>query len=220
VTGRQRSGKCVSSARVSLRQGEIFVAGTGSFALEVVEYARDAGFDVGGLVELGDDSRVGTEIHGLPVSSLLAGLGRRFVVGAGGDRLRHAARLELQAWTSAKVVHPRAHVSASAELAPGVVVAPGAVVGAAASVGSHTLIGRGALIGHHTRIGSGATINPGGNVAGNAVVGDGATVGMGAQISNGIEIGSRSVVAAGAVVVRPVADETRVQGVPARVFAE
>ena len=34
--------------------GDIHVAGTGSFALEVAEWARDAGMQVAGLVELQD----------------------------------------------------------------------------------------------------------------------------------------------------------------------
>jgi sugar O-acyltransferase (sialic acid O-acetyltransferase NeuD family) len=197
---------------------ELYVAGTGSFALEVVEYADAAGIAVRGLVELVDETRVGAEIHGLGVVSTVGGLGRSFVVGAAGDRLAYAARLEAQEWEAAIVVHPSAHVSPSARLGPGTIVAPGVVVGAATELGPHVLAGRGALVGHHTRIGAGVTINPGANLAGNVSVGEGATIGMGAQISNGIEIGAGAIVAAGAVVVRPVDAETRVQGVPARVF--
>jgi sugar O-acyltransferase (sialic acid O-acetyltransferase NeuD family) len=197
---------------------ELYVAGTGSFALEVVEYARASGLDVAGLVELVDDGRIGAEIHGLGVVSLVGGRGRSFVVGAAGDRLAYAARLEPEGWEAAVVVHPSAHVSPSARLGPGTVVAPGVVIGAATELGPHVLAGRGALVGHHTRIGAGVTINPGANVAGNASVGEGATIGMGAQVSNGIEVGAGAVVAAGAVVVRPVEAATRVQGVPARVI--
>ena len=67
------------------RSGDIYVAGTGSFALEVAEYARDAGFTVAGLIELQDPARVGTEVHGLPVR---AG-GRR---ARGGGRRRRGGR--------------------------------------------------------------------------------------------------------------------------------
>lgn len=209
---------CEDRRAVLSGQREIYVAGTGSFALELVEYAREAGFDVAGLVELVDESRVGGEFHGLRVASPLGGLGRSFVLGAGGGRLAQAARLEAQGWEPAAVVHPRAHVSTSATVGRGGVVAPGAVVGAAAELGPHVLVGRGALVGHHTTIEAGATLNPGANVAGNVRLGEGATIGMGAQISNGIEVGAGAVVAAGAVVLAGVEPETRVQGVPARVF--
>jgi acetyltransferase-like isoleucine patch superfamily enzyme len=42
---------------------------------------------------------------------------------------------------------------------------------------------------------------------------------MGAIVVNGVEVGAGAIVAAGAVVVRPVAPATRVQGVPARVVS-
>lgn len=197
---------------------ELYVAGTGSFALEIVEYAREAGHEVVGLVELLDPGRVGTEAHGLPVVAFEAERGA-VVIGAGGERLRHWALLAEQGWSAATIVHPRAHVSASAALGEGCVVGPAAVIGAAARIGPHVLLGRGALVGHHVRIGAGATLNPGVNIAGNARVGEGAVIGMGALVSNGLEVGPGAVVAAGAVVVRPVEPATRVQGVPARVFS-
>ena len=58
---------------------ELHVAGTGSFALEVVEYALADGYRVAGLLELIDPARAGRQVHGLPV---LAGLGLQLVVGA------------------------------------------------------------------------------------------------------------------------------------------
>ena len=68
------------------------MAGTGSFALEVVEYARASGHDVVALVELVEQSRVGSEIHGLPVLGLEGGPGVA-VIGLGGDRLTLRSRL-------------------------------------------------------------------------------------------------------------------------------
>lgn len=198
---------------------EIHAAGTGSFALEIVEYAREAGFSVAGLVELIDEQRIGTEIHGLPVASGDNGGGASVVIALGGDRLSYWDELAGHGWTPVAVVHPRAQVSASATVAPGAVIGPSAVIGAAAELGPHVLVGRGALVGHHTVVEAGATLNPGANVAGNARVGQGAVIGMGALVSNGIEIGPDAVVAAGAVVVKSVEAETRVQGVPARVFS-
>jgi sugar O-acyltransferase (sialic acid O-acetyltransferase NeuD family) len=197
----------------------LYVAGTGSFALEAVEYARAAGQDVVGLVELVDPSRIGGEIHGLPVVGPDAGPGRSALLGLGGDRLSLWALLAEHGWSPATAVHPAAHVSPSASVADGCLVGPAAVVGAAAELGPQSLVARGALVGHHARIGAGAVLNPGANVGGNTRVGDGAVLGMGAIVVNGVEVGAGAVVAAGAVVVRPVAPATRVQGVPARVFS-
>ena len=65
------------------------------------------------------------------------------------------------------------------------------------------------------RIGEFATLNPGVNVGGNSDIGAGAFLGMGSVIVNGTTIGAGATVAAGAVTIRDVADEARVQGVPA-----
>ena len=196
----------------------LWVAGTGSFALEVVEYARAAGHEVAGLVELLDPGRVGTKVHGLEVKAVDEGSGA-VAIGAGGDRLALWARLAEHGWTAVTVVHPGAHVSPSAELGEGCIVGPAAALGAASVLERQVLVGRGALVGHHVVIGPGATLNPGANVAGNARIGEGATIGMGAAVANGIEVGAGAVVAAGAIVVRPVEPGTRVQGVPARLFS-
>jgi sugar O-acyltransferase (sialic acid O-acetyltransferase NeuD family) len=196
----------------------LYVAGTGSFALEAVEYARASGQDVAGLLELVDPSRIGGTVHGLPVVGPGARPGEA-VLGLGGERLELWSLLAEHGWRAATVVHPAAHVSPSARLHEGCVVGPGAVVGAAAELGRQALVARGALVGHHTSIGAGAVLNPGANVGGNVRLGDSAVLGMGAIVVNGIEVGAGAVVAAGAVVVRPVASATRVQGVPARLFS-
>jgi sugar O-acyltransferase (sialic acid O-acetyltransferase NeuD family) len=197
---------------------QIHVAGTGSFALEVIEYARAAGWHVAGLVELLDASRVGTTIHGLPVRAAAdLPAGGTAVIGAGGDRARHWDELAAAGWRPGTVVHPSAWCSPSA--GPGCVVGPASVVGAAARLADHVLVGRGALVGHHTTLEGGVVLNPGANVAGHVRIGAGAVIGMGALVADHIVVGARAVVAAGAVVVRPVADGVRVQGVPARPFA-
>jgi sugar O-acyltransferase (sialic acid O-acetyltransferase NeuD family) len=207
----------LSSAR---SDGTLWVAGTGSFALEIVEYARDAGRPPAGLVELLDQARVGTVVHGLPVVDLAAApSGATALIGAGGDRLALAERLAAHGWlTASAVVHPAAHCSASAVLDAGAIVGPGAVVGAASALGEHVLIGRGALVGHHVALAAGVVLNPGARVGGNTRVGRGARIGIGASVVHGVEIGAGAVVAAGAVVVRSVAAGVRVQGVPARPY--
>jgi sugar O-acyltransferase (sialic acid O-acetyltransferase NeuD family) len=196
----------------------LYVAGTGSFALEVAEYARASGREVAGLLELVDPSRIGETIHELPVVAPEAGTGEA-VLGLGGDRSELWSLLAEHGWRPASVVHPAALVSPSARLGEGCLIGPGAVVGAAAELGRQAMVARGALVGHHASIGEGAVLNPGANIGGNARLGNGAVLGMGAIVVNGIDVGAGAIVAAGAVVVRPVAPATRVQGVPARTFS-
>jgi sugar O-acyltransferase (sialic acid O-acetyltransferase NeuD family) len=197
----------------------VFVAGTGSFAADIAEVARDAGNQVAGLIELVDPARVGETIHGLPVVGREAPPGAYFVLGAGGQRSVLCEELAQAGWRRRTVVHPSAHVPASVSLGDGVLVGPGVVVGASAVVEHDALLARGVLVGHHTHIGAGAVLNPGANVAGNVTLGPGAFLGLGCVIRDHISIGAGAVVAAGAVVVADVAEQTQVRGVPARTAA-
>jgi sugar O-acyltransferase (sialic acid O-acetyltransferase NeuD family) len=198
---------------------ELHLAGTGSFAVEVAEWAEDAAWSVVGLIELLDSSRVGTLVAGRPVvADDCPASGAPAVIAIGGERRGHSARLQRLGWDSAAVLHPRAHVSSSATISAGVIVAPGAIVGAEAVVGEHVLISRGALVGHHAQIGSFTSLLPGANVGGHVKLDDGVTVGMGSVIVNGVKIGTDATVAAGAVVLTDVGAGSRVQGVPAREY--
>lgn len=200
----------------------VYVAGTGSYAAEIVEFAQAAGCAVAGLVELVDPLRVGLRIHDLDVIAAgdAPGTNALAAVAAGADRLSHWATLAANGWHPITVVHPTAWISPSAEIGPGCIIGPAAVVGARSTLAAQTLIGRGALIGHHVTIGAGAVINPGANVAGNVRIGEAATIGMGAIVINGVTVGDQATIAAGAVAVRDIAAGVRAQGVPAREYSK
>jgi len=195
----------------------LHIAGTGSFAAEIAEYARDAGQHVVALLEWLDPARVGTRIHGLPVIQLgpPPDEDARVVIASGGDLAEVAGMLRELGWQGAELVHPAAHVAPSATVAAGTLIGPGGVVGAETAIGEHTRLARGALIGHHTQIGSAVMVNPGANIAGKCTIGDGCFIGMGAVVTQGVKVGERAVVAAGALVLQDVAPDERVQGLPA-----
>lgn len=83
-------------------------------------------------------------------------------------------------------------------------------------IGAGTIINTGASMDHDCRIGAYAHIAPGARLVGEVVIGEESTVGMMSCVIEGRRVGFRSLVAAGAVVVRDVPDDTRVAGVPAR----
>jgi sugar O-acyltransferase (sialic acid O-acetyltransferase NeuD family) len=198
-------------------RGSLYLAGSGSLAVEIAEWAADAGWEVAGLVELVDPSRAGMHVGGHPVVTVDAlPAGASVVVAAGGSRRARWSALEWAGCAPRAIVHPTAHVSASATLGAGCIVAPGVVIGAGTVVGEHTLVSRGALVGHHDVVGAFVSLLPGANVAGNVTLRDDTMVGMGAVIVDNTRIGEGATVAAGAVVLRDVPDGSRVQGVPAR----
>ena len=198
----------------------LYLAGSGSFAVEVAEWARDAGWNVIGLIEIVDVSRVGSVVFGLPVIAAGDPTGEDIptVVALGGSRSERWAQLGPHGWEAATIVHPTAHVSPSAKLAPGCIVGPAAVIGAETVIGAHTLVSRGALIGHHSHVGDFVSVLPGANIGGHAEIGDRVALGMSSVIVNDIKVGPDTTVAAGAVVLRDTRDRVRVQGVPAREY--
>jgi sugar O-acyltransferase (sialic acid O-acetyltransferase NeuD family) len=199
----------------------LVVVGAGWFATEVASWADEAGWSVSGLVEMLNPARIGTRHEGYEVvdaESLAPGT-RVVVAGGREDKRREGWELvERQGCVAVTVIHPTAHLAPTVTLAPGAIVAPAAVIGTGTDVGEHALVGRGTLVGHHVSVGSFVRLLPGSNVAGHTVFEDDVTVGMSAAVIDHVRIGRGAVVAAGAVVVRDVPAQTRVQGVPARVF--
>jgi sugar O-acyltransferase (sialic acid O-acetyltransferase NeuD family) len=202
-----------------MSEPELYLAGTGSFAVEVAEWCDDGGWTVLGLIEMLDFARVGKVLNTRPVVACDSPpAGARAVIALGGDRHEHWSRLAGRGWSAGTVVQPGTHVSPTARLGAGCIMAPGVVIGAETVIGEHTLVSRGALIGHHVRVGAFVSVLPGANVGGHVELGDRSTVCMGAVISNGVRIGSDAIVAAGAVVLSDVDAGARVQGVPAREY--
>jgi len=199
--------------------GQVYLAGSGSFAAEVASWATDAGLRIAGLIELLDPERVGGVIHGYRVLAADdAPPGAAAVIAAGGDRAAHWSLLAEHGWRAASIVHPAAGVARSARVGGGAIVGPGVVVGAETAVGEHALLNRGALVGHHVQVGQFVSLLPGANVASHVRLGAGAVVGMGGTIVDHTRVGAGATVAAGAVVLREVAPGARVQGVPARPY--
>jgi len=114
------------------------------------------------------------------------------------------------------LVHPSALVSRHACLGRGVVVCQGSVVNIDSALENHSLVNPLCTIGHDSIIGSYCMLMPGVNVAGNVRLEECVSVGMGAAIIQGITIGARTVIGAGAVVVRDLPADCTAVGAPAK----
>lgn len=201
---------------------QLYVFGAGWFAVEIAGWAEESGWSVAGLVELLDPARVGSRHGGYAVVDAMSVPRDAVAIAAGGrDYARRGAwslanRVGCLAGT---VIHPTAHVAASATVEPGAIVAPAAVLGAGSIAREHALLSRGTLVGHNVTIGPFARLQPGANVAGHVQVGADVTVGIAGVVVEHVSVGEGATVAAGAVVLRDVPPQTRVQGVPARVYS-
>ena len=202
--------------------------GAGGHARVIIELIRyQADYELVGLLTP-DSNLLGRFILGVPVlgnDDLLPALYeqgiRNFFVGVGGtgdNTLRkHLFELARQhGMDPVTLIHPQAIVSPSVEIDSGTVILAGAILNAGASVGFNGIVNTGAIVEHDCVIGDHVHIATGARLAGMVRIGDGAHIGIGASVKQGINIGERAIVGAGAVVVKDVAPQTVVVGVPAR----
>lgn len=207
----------------------VMVVGAGGHAKVVIDVLRAAGHEVAALFD-DDASRHGQVFRGVPVvggaadvvAYAAAARLTHFIVAIGhnGARLGIGRRLEAAGLEGLAVAHPSAVVGPGVVLGPGTVVMPGACLNADARIGAHGIVNTGARVDHDCVVGDGVHLAPGVVLCGNVRVGEQAFVGAGTTVIPGMVIGARASVGAAAAVVRPVADDSKVRGVPARPYAE
>ena len=199
---------------------KLVIIGAGGHGQVVADAALAAGFEVLGFLD-DDRSLLGRKLLGVSVLGPVEAVNdmdASCVVAIGDNRNRQQVvdRLGLPAQRYAAVIHPRATVSAYAEVLPGAMILAGAIVGPQAVVGSHSIINHASSIDHHDIVGAFAHVAPGCHAGGNVHIGDGAFLGVGVSVVPGTTIGNWATVGAGSVVLHDVPEATVVAGVPAR----
>ena len=116
------------------------------------------------------------------------------------------------------VIHPSAIVSPYAEIGGGTVISPFVYLGANAMIGQYCLISGHATVGHDVTFEDGVQIGPGAILDGWVYCEERANVYTGAIVVPRVRIGARTVVGAGAVVLKDVPVGVTVVGVPARIL--
>ncbi len=205
----------------------VFLGG-GGHASVLIDALRMRAMAIPHAVLDAEPAKWGKELLGVPIVGgddllprVIAQGVRYFAVGLGstGDT-RHRQRLfnlglehHLEPLT---IIHPSAICSRHAEVGPGCQLLPVCVINAGASLGSNVIVNSGAVVEHDCVLESHVHVATGARLASGARVGLGAHVGAGATVKQLVSIGARSIVGAGAVVVKDVPDEAVVIGVPAR----
>ncbi len=123
-------------------------------------------------------------------------------------------------------IEPGAIIREQVEIGEAAVIMMGAILNIGASVGEGTMIDMGAVlggratVGRHCHIGAGAVlagvIEPASAIP--VIVEDDVLIGANAVVIEGVHVGRGAVVAAGAVVIEDVPEDTVVAGCPARVI--
>lgn len=127
------------------------------------------GFPVLGL--LSELAKIATEYN---VTEVAIGLGDNYL------RARIAAIVKQQGVRLARLVHPRASVSNTAKLHPGVIVDAQAYVGPYCELAEGVSIWPGAVVSHHTRVGAYVAMKPGSVIGGHSTIAPGLKIEIGA----------------------------------------
>jgi sugar O-acyltransferase (sialic acid O-acetyltransferase NeuD family) len=200
----------------------IGILGAGGHAKVVADAILAAGkHHVAGFFD-DDPLRLGKVCFGFPVLGPIdAWRGHSIdslVVGIGDNQKRKLQydRLIEAGATLTTVVHPAATIGRGVEFGSGTVVFAGVVVNCDTIVGPNNILNTSCLVDHDCVIGGHTHIAPGAKLAGQVRLGEGVFVGLGAKVTPSIVVGDWAIIGAGAVVIRDVAKDSKVAGVPAR----
>lgn len=208
---------------------EVVIFGCGGFGREVLQIVRDlslveaewscAGF----LVDPGFDTP--SVVHGKPVYQDLARFGAAadlavlVAIGQPGARRRATeALIKCGVRHFPSLVHPRAWLGENVVLGEGVIICAGALLTTDIHIAAHCHINIGTSIGHDARFGAYCTLSPGVRVSGKVTLHEEVEVGSAASLIPGVTVGARTVIGAGAAVVRDIASDSLAVGVPAKVI--
>lgn len=144
-----------------------------------------------------------------------------FIAGLGNPeaRMRVCGELKARGANFLTVIHPSVIMALNTAIGEGCVLCPNVVVSANATIGDFVLVNIAASVGHDSKVGEGSTISCHCDIMGYVEIGRSCFIGSHASILLNKKVGDRAVVGAGSAVMRNVAPDTTVLGVPAQLLS-
>ena len=206
---------------------DIVVIGAGGHAREVADVidainAQNANFNLLGYIIDLEYGTVGSLVNGKPILGDFTWFEQNpkvnVICGVGypDHRRKLVERAISQGVSFCSLVHPTAVLTRWIDIGLGTVIMAGCVLSNQIKIGNHVCINRLATIGHNCFIEDYVTVSPGVCCSGNVYVQEGCFVGTGANIIEKCTIGRWATVGAGSTIIRNVADNSTVVGVPGR----
>ena len=141
-------------------------------------------------------------------------------IGDPASRREVVERLTAKGVRFATLIHPSAVMTPWVTLGEGTVVLAHCAFTADIRVGRHVVFNPGCTVAHDVVVEDYVYVSPGVDLAGKVVLEDSCYLGTGAAVIPGCRVGGRSVIGAGAVVVRDIPSDVTAVGVPARVLVK
>lgn len=118
------------------------------------------------------------------------------------------------------LIHPTACIGANCRIGDGSMISAGTVLTCGVTLGEHVIVNVRTSLSHEALVEDFVTVAPNATICGAVIVATGADIGAGATIIQQKKIGAWSIVGAGTVVIKDVADNVTVVGNPARQISE
>lgn len=196
---------------------QLVIFGAGQQGRVCKRLAIENGYDVAAFV----DDFIDGKVEGVPVYQTIYDIPDfrkyKYFVAIGDVKARrkfveqiYSLRLE-----SVNLIDKAAYIEDGALLGTGNYICKLAIIYASAKIGSHNIINCKAVLATDTVVGNNNNISMGCNLCGSVHVGNNCYIGCQASIVSERTIGSGSTVAAGAVVLKDVPENSFVAGVPA-----
>jgi len=147
--------------------------------------------------------------------------GTAYAVGIGSTAVRRsiAERCDAAGLDGATLIHPTVTTGRPVSVGAGSVLCAGVRITTNIAIGRHVHINLNATVGHDSVIEDYVSLNPLTSISGDCVIESGVLVGVGGIVLNGLRVGRGATIGGAACVVRDVAPDTTVVGVPAKPLA-
>ena len=207
---------------------KLIIIGASGFGREVAWLAERINaikptWDLLGFIDDNPDL-AGSLINGYPVlgnTSSVSGYDDSFFVCAvGASRTREIIVDKIKAVKPnvnfATLIDPSVELSELVQIGEGSIICAHTILTVNIKIGSHVIINLDCTVGHDAVLKDFVTLYPSVNVSGATVIGHCSELGTGMQIIQGKTVGDRSIVGAGAVVVKDIPDDCTAVGSPAK----
>nr|WP_298927276.1 NeuD/PglB/VioB family sugar acetyltransferase [uncultured Allomuricauda sp.] len=206
------------------------IVGAGTYGQLYSSYLLESGIEIEGFID-DDPNLIGKKFFGIPVIGNFKTLEQDWLkksvqnvycpIGNNEVREKYLIRAKQTGYNTPSFVHNTACVGPDVQLGEANYVLPGSIIMPHTIIGDYFMLSIGSTVCHHVIIGNSVFISSGAHIGANLSIKRHAFIGIGATIKSNInEIGEKSLIGAGAVVIRDVEPGTTVVGNPGRVLVK